>query len=231
MELVFGLAFICAFAVSRLVLEQRPGVWRRFVLLAVVPWAAAFAMYNIQMSVAVARFPKAPVVGSEFMFRTGFDGESLYYGNHLDIARRRDVARGNWPANREHLFVWKWVFFLGGLAAITVLAAYVAGRAPRIAVEALTTLAGAWMLYGGVFSQAFVIHPYLYDIFLFAPFVLALFALAPALLESMTRRTGAIVMVVVFCACWYSLFQMRLYALWYPMPGTKVGAPPAAVSR
>jgi hypothetical protein len=191
----------------------------------------AIGVYRVQLAVAAARFPEAQTTGSQALFRTGLDGESLYYGDHLDIARRRDVARGNWPANREHLFVWKWVFILGSIATLAILAAYVARRVPRVAVEVLTALAGGWLLYAAVFSQAVAIHPYLYDIFLFAPFVLALFAFAPALLESMTGRTGAIVMVVVFCACWYALFQMRLYALQYPMPGAKVGAPPAAASR
>ena len=79
------------------------------------------------------------------------------------------------------------------------------------------------LLVAAMFSQSVVIHPYLYDVLLFAPLALALFAVAPALAESMTRRTGAILLVVVFCAVWYSLFQMRLYALQYPMPGTHLG--------
>ena len=87
----------------------------------------------------------------------------------------------------------------------------------------LTWLVGGWIIYAAVFSQAFVIHPYLFDVLLFAPLVVALFAVAPALAESLTRRTGAILLLVVLAAFWYSLFQMRLYALRYPMPGTRIG--------
>lgn len=229
-EMIFGLAFLCAFGVSRVVLEQRAGVWRRFVLLAVLPCAAAYGMYRLQWSVAMARFPDATVAGSQFMFRTGLDGESLYYGDHLDIAKRRDVARANFPVNRERLFVWKTVFFLGLLAALALLAAYAAGRAPRIAVEALTALAGAWMFYGAVFSQAFLIHPYLYDLLLFAPLVIAVFAVAPSMVEELTRRTGVAVLLVVFCSCWYAWYQLRIYALWYPMPGARM-APAVTAPR
>ena len=116
----------------------------------------------------------------------------------------------------------------GTLSTLAVFVAYVARGVPRIAVEVLTALVGAWVLYAAVFSQSVVIHPYLYDVLLFVPLAVALFAVAPALAESLTRRTGAILLVLLLCACWYSLFQMRLYALRYPMPNTKVGAPPSA---
>lgn len=231
-EKVAGLAFVSAMAVTLLVLEQRRGAWRRYVLVALAPACLAIGLYKLQIHAAELRFPNAEFVGSTFMFRSGLDGESLYYGDHLDIARRRDVGRGNWPVNREHLFRWKWVFILGAISTLSVVGAYVARRAPRIAVEVLTWLAGGWLFYAAVFSQAVTIHPYLYDVLLFAPLAVALFAAVPALAESMTRRTGAILMLTVLCACWYSLYQMRLYALRYPMPGTKVGAPPAnATSR
>ena len=84
------------------------------------------------------------------------------------------------------------------LLPIGVLIAFIRNRAPRISLEVLTALIGSWLLYAAIFSQAFVIHPYLYDVLLFTPLAIALFALAPALLESLTRRTGAIVLVIFF---------------------------------
>jgi hypothetical protein len=226
MEKIAALAFIAALAATLLVLEPRRGAWRRFLLLALVPCVLAVALHGLQLYGASMRFPDMEMSGSTFMFRSGLDGESLYYLDHLDIAWRRDLARMNWPANRDALFRWPWVFVLGTLSTLAVFAAYVARRGPRIAVEVLTALIGAWALYAAVFSQSVVIHPYLYDVLLFAPLAVALFAVAPAILESLTRRTGAILLVVVLCACWYSAFQMRLYALRYPMPNTRVGAPP-----
>lgn len=226
MEQTFALAFISTIAAMLSVLEQRRGSWRRFVLLALTPCLAALALYGLQLYGAATRFPNVEITGSTFMFRSGLDGESLYYRDHLDIAWRRDWARNNWPVNREALFRWTWVFILGSLSTLAVYVAYVATRTPRIAIEVLTSLSGAWLLCAAVFSQSVVIHPYIYDVVLFAPLVVALFAVAPALGESLTRRTGAILLVVVLCAFWYSLFQMRLYALRYPMPNTRVGAPP-----
>lgn len=223
MERMFALAFFSAFAASIMLLEQRRGAWRRFLLVAVAPFVAVLALHSLQLTIVEKRFPNVEKVGSTIMKRSGMDGEALYYGDHLDIGRRRDIARHDWPANREYLFRWPSVFYLGALSALAVLAAYIAGRAPRIAVEALTWLTGGWLLYAAVFSQSFLIHPYLYDVLLFVPLALALFALIPALIESLTRRTGAIVMVALLCACWYALFQMRLYAMRYPMPGTNPG--------
>jgi hypothetical protein len=106
-----------------------------------------------------------------------------------------------------------------------VLIAFLRGRAPRIALEVLAALTGAWLLYAAVFSQAVVIHPYLYDVLLFTPLCIALFALAPSLLESLTKRTGAILLVIIFSAVWYSLFQMRLYSLRWPLPPPLAGSP------
>jgi hypothetical protein len=226
MEKIVALAFIAAVGVTLALLKRRRGAWRRYLFVTLTPCLAALALYGFQLRAVEKRFPDIEMMGSTFMFRSGLDGESLLYGDHLDIARRRDVARRNWSVNHDALFRWTWVFILGTISTLATLAAYIAGRAPRIAVDVLASLAGAWLLYAAVFSQAVMIHPYLYDVLLFAPLVVALFAIAPTLAESLTRRTGTILMVTLFCACWYSLFQMRLYALRYPMPGTQVGAPP-----
>jgi len=226
MEGFAALAFIAAIAATLLVLEQRRGSWRRLVFLALMPCVAAVALHGLQLYGVAARFPNIEITGHTFLFRSGLDGESFYYLDHLDIAWRRDWIRDNFPANRDALFRWPSVFILGTLSTLVVLAAYIGRRIPRIAVEALTALVGTWVLYAAVFSQSVVIHSRLYDVLLFVPLVVALFALVPALIESLTRRTGAILLLVVLCACWYSLFQMRLYALRYPMPNTRVGAPP-----
>jgi len=222
MEGPAAVAFVSALGMTAFVLGCRKERWKVFAMTCVIPLLAAIALNGTQQKIAAMRFPDSAFTGSKIMFRTGLDGQSLYYGDHLDIAYRRDVARLNWKSNREYLFRWPSVFFLGVVATCVVLCAYIAGRAPRFVVEALAALIGTWVLYAAVFSQAFVIHPYLFDILLFTPLTIALFAAAPALLETMSKRSGAIILMVVFCACWYAMFQMRLYALWYPMPDTTV---------
>lgn len=218
MESIVTMGFAASIA-AILVILRREQAWKRFVLVVALPCVVAFALYQLQLKVAMTRFPGAATTGSNMLWRTGFDGESTYYGDHLDIAKRRDWARGNWPpANRKQLFRWPWVFILGTISTFGVLIAFIFNRAPRISLEALIALIGSWLLYAAIFSQAFVIHPYLYDVLLFTPLAIALFAIGPSLLESLTRRTGAIVLVVLFSAVWYSFFQMRLYALRWPLP-------------
>jgi hypothetical protein len=224
MESIFAIGFVAALAAA-IVLLRRGESFRRFVLVAVLPCLAGLVLYQLQMKVATARFPDAPTTGSTMLFRTGLDGDARHYGDHLDIAFGRKGPRGNWPANREYIFRWPTVFFLGLISIVAVLIAFVRGRAPRLALETLVALTGAWVLYAAVFSQSVKIHPWLYDLLLFAPLAIALFGIAPSLLESLTGRTGAIVLVIVFSAFWYSLFQMRLYSLRYPLL-----PPPAAAS-
>ncbi len=60
-------------------------------------------------------------------------------------------------------------------------------------------------------------HPSLYDVLLATPLILALFAFVPALLESLTQRSGVFVLVALLGAIWLAMFQLRLYALCYPL--------------
>lgn len=222
MEHIAGLAFVFVLAIVFSLLKRR-GSWKQLLLVVIAPALAAVMLYECQIYGVTKRFPNSPLSGSTFLFRSGLDGESVYYGDHLDIAMRRDVARNNWQANRQYLFRWKWVFILGVIATMSLVTAYVLGRAPKIALDAVIALAGTWIVYAAVFSQGVMIHPYLYDVMLFTPLVMSLFAFAPALLESVTRRSGVFVLIAFLCAFWYTFFQMRLFALQYPMPGTVVG--------
>ncbi len=219
MEGPAGLMFLGAFGVILFVLEQRTGQWRQFVVTCVIPVVAAVALNAMQQMIARARFPDGTFTSSTIMFRTGLDGDSRYYGDHLDIVKGRSVARRNWTLHRQYLFRWPWVFVLGAIATLLVFGGYITGRAPRFAVVALAALIGTWILYAAIFSQGVAIHPYLYDVFLYTALVIALFALVPAIGEMMSRRRGAFILVAVFCACWYTMFQLRLYALWYPAAG------------
>jgi hypothetical protein len=226
MEMVFALCFAASLAAA-IVLLRRGESFRRFLLVVVLPLVAALALYQLQIKIATARYPDAPTVGSSMLFRTGLDGDASVYGDHLDIAFNRSVPRGNWgtPEIQKYFFRWPTVFALGVVSLVAVFIAFIRGRAPRLAVETLVALTGAWVLYAAVFSQAVKVHPWLYDLLLFTPLAIALFALAPSLLESLTGRTGAIVLVIVFSAFWYSLFQMRIYSIRYPaLPPSVTGA-------
>lgn len=217
MEFVFGVMFLGAFAIVSLLLPERPPL-RRLLFVLAIPCLAALSVFGLQR-LGLRRLEERHAVnveGSPFAFRSGLDGDATYYTDHLDVAFRRDTARANFPVNREALFRWPSLFFAGALALLATLAAYARGRVPRIAALVPASMAGLYVLYAAVFSQAVVIHPYLYDRILVAPLILAAFGLLPAWIEPFTTRRGVVVTVAFFCALWLCFFQLRLYALWFP---------------
>lgn len=219
-EFAAGPAFLISYMIIGLLVgyHDRSRSAKRLLLTAVMPMLLAFAFYVVQIKAARAMHPDVPVQGSTFLFRTGLDGSTRVYGNHLDIAFRRDPARANWPTNASHLFRWPWLFFAGVTALVSVLLAAVRGRVPVIATLSLLSLLGAYLSYAALFSQAVVIHPYYYDVMLLTPLALALFVLAPAVFERMSVGRGVIAGAVFFLAVWVSMVQLRRYAIQFPLP-------------
>ncbi len=219
-EYLIGMMFIASYIAAVLLLrEERPPL-KRLVAVLLLPWACAFTIYGIELIGARTESKRTgvKVEGSSFLYRSGLDGDSMFYGNHLDIAFGRDIVRTGRPGNSQYLFRWEWLFIGGVASVLATLAAFVRGKVPRIAVVTLAALIGTYLLYAAVFSQAVALHPYLFDVLLATPMILVLFAILPALVESRTRHTGAIVSMALFGAVWLSMFQLRLYALCYPLP-------------
>jgi len=204
--------FIAAYLATLLLVRGERPPLRRLLLTLLLPWLLSYAIYGIQRNCASG----ATLVGSSFQYRSGLDGDATFYRDHLDIAFGRDVVRAGGPPSR---FRWPLLFIAGTAALVAILGAFLRGRAPRIAVVALLALAGEYVLYAAVFSQAVMLHPYLFDALLVAPLTLALFAVAPALVEAATKRSGLIAYLTLFAATWLSMFQLRLYALSYPLAG------------
>ena len=83
---------------------------KRLLAVAIVPALLALGVYAGQIAWVRARHPQMDVQGSDFLFRTGLDGATTYYGTHLDIAYGRDVALRNYNAPaRPYIFRWKWL--------------------------------------------------------------------------------------------------------------------------
>ncbi len=219
-ESIIGLMFIASYVAAVVLLRDERPPLKRLVMTLLVPWICAFGIYGVELMGAryETRHSDVKLEGARFQYRSGLDGDAMFYGDHLDIAFGRDVVRSGRPGNHQFLFRWESLFFCGVVALLATLAAFVRGRAPRIAAVALIALTGTYLLYAAVFSQAVALHPYLFDVLLATPLILALFGIVPALVESMTRRTGLIVLLALFGATWFSLFQLRLYALAYPAP-------------
>jgi hypothetical protein len=219
LEFVMGVMFIAAWLATTFLLRGERAHVKRLIVMLVLPFVAAMSIYGLQLiSARSERSKGVAIVGSGFLYRTGLDGDAMFYGNPLDIAFGRDLLRAQRGGNSQVLFRWPVLFVAGVAALLLILGGYLRGRVPRIVVVVLTTLCGTYLLHAAVFSQLVALHPYLFDVVLFTPLILALFVTVPALVEVRTGGTGLIVLIVLFAAAWTSLFQLRLYAMAYPAP-------------
>jgi hypothetical protein len=218
MEPVAGLGFIVSHAALVATLGGDRAALKRLTLICAVPALLALVLHRGQLLYAAAMFPSIAQEGSGFLFRTGLDGSTAYYVDHLDIAYRRDAT----------LFGWKWLFLAGVAAWVGVLVAALRGAVERSGVIVLCSLLGPYLLVAAVFGQAVVNHPYLYDVMLFTPLVLVLLVVAPALVERMSRHRGITVALVLFAATWVSMAQLRQYAVRYPVVPEPIAAPAPA---
>jgi hypothetical protein len=217
MEYIAGVSFIASYIIITLAFTSNRVVVKRLLLACVLPGVLALSVFVSQRMLVNALYPDIPKKGSTFISRTGLDGSLQYYGDHLDIAFRRDTARGNWAEkSRPFLFHWPWLFIAGTVAVLYTLIGSMRARVPVAATTALVSLAGAYVIYAAMFSQSMVVHPYLYDVMLITPLILALFVIVPAMIESTVRRRGIAIAFAVFFALWMCMVHLRDYAVWYP---------------
>jgi hypothetical protein len=210
LEYVAATMFVGAWVLASFVLgDERP----RYLKSIGLAWLAALALFGLQIGLAGID-SDSHLTGSGFAYRTGLDGDAELYGTPLDIAFGRDIVRAQRPAVREQLFRWPLLFCAGLAACLAMFLAYARGRAPRETILPLLALSGAYVLYAGVFSQAVALHPYLYDAMLVTPLILALFGLLPALVEN---RSGVVTVVAFLAAAWTAFYQVRVYAMTYPL--------------
>jgi hypothetical protein len=218
MEVIAGVMFLASYAAITLMLKSDRLAVRRLLLACALPALLALGIFAGQKALVRVMLPDMPKEGSTFLFRTGLDGSTQYYKDHHDIADGRDLARLNWPENsRANLFRWQWLFLAGAASWLTMMVAAMRSLIPPFAVIAVSSLLGAYVLYAALFSQAVVIHPYLYDVMLFTPLSLALFVVVPAFFESLATQKGIVIFIVLFVALWVAMVNMRDYAVRNPV--------------
>jgi len=214
---VTAVPFLGSFFVVCLVLQRGRLAWREWLSGIVAPAAAALIVFSLQLAVVHVRYPSIPLIGSSFLFRSGLDGDTTYYRDHFDIISGRDRVRSVFPNSRAPLFRWPALFVAGVVSMAALLIFFVRRRLPASAFISLVTLTGAYALFGAVFSQATVIHPYYFDYLLVTPIILAVFGYLPAVAESLTSNRGVFVLLSMFASVWYVMVQLRDYALRYPL--------------
>lgn len=175
--------------------------------------AAGFAFIAwkaIQMGLAHYNFPDVGLFGSNLLFRTGLDGNRTDVLDHYDLFIHRHLAR-MYPGRVEASFSnWPALFAGGAVSFIFVL--YTLRRKIPDAVIVLTAMLSCYVLYAFIFLNAVAIHSDLYDILLFAPEVLVVFCLVPALILRKTENGFFSAIFLLGSVC-YAMVQLRSYAL------------------
>lgn len=197
---------------------------RRFSLLKtfLLPAGTALGVFALQLLFVRLSYPTVQMVGGGFMFRTGLDGSTQYYTGFLDLITSRFPFR--FLPYLTPLTQW-WFLFIAGNLAVLVLAGLYLRLLPELkcAILILAMAFGLYLPYVFLFSQAAVIHPYGYDVYLAIPLTLALFALLPASLERLTNNSGLFAFVAILLAFCYVMVQLRTYAMAFPLPNLPVG--------
>ena len=182
-----------------------------------LPTGAALGIFALQIGWVRLNFPNAQWVGSGFMYRTGFDGSTRFYASHLDLITSRllfDKFMPQWT-----LLPQSWFLFVAGGLSILILVGFYLTRLPqlRCAVIILALSLGYYLLMAFLFSQSAVIHPYIYDVYLVIPLILAFYAVLPASLEHLTKNSGFFAFAVMLMAFCYTMVQLRTYAMLFPL--------------
>jgi hypothetical protein len=191
-----------------------PESFRRVALVrnVLLPAAAGVLMLMLQVLWVRYRFPEVTLEGSSFLFRTGLDGSTQYVEGHWDLVTRR------WPTPDWAINFWKWLFCAGVAATTAVYTFYLRGQSTlRSSVFVLSVAFGLYIPLAFAFLQSVAIHPYGYDIYLLLPFVIALFGVAPAILEQRSHNTGVFVYATVVLAWCFAFVQLRTYAIQFPL--------------
>jgi len=164
-------------------------------------------------------FPEARLRGSTFMFRSGLDGSTEIYKDHVTSLLTGSTATVV-DGLRPNFYTSLWMrhgfplLLAGALSIVAVVILYaVRFVALRTAAYALFAALGLAVPTIFLFSQSAVIHPYLYGPLLAIPMFVCLFGVLPAFLASVGPSRGVYVFAAVMLSACYSMVQLRVYAM------------------
>ena len=182
---------------------------KNFLKIAIFPILLGLMIFASQILLIKANYPQIEFVGSNFWFRTGFDGSTQYYTDHSALFTVRKM------------FFLKWYFlFFGGFVGFLF---FIFGYKKYINNNYLSTVIFALLcLYlpvAFVISQAVVIHAYYFDAYLALSAVLLLFSVLPMMLEKISGNWGGAILLFVITAFCYTFVQLRTYTIVYPLSG------------
>jgi hypothetical protein len=175
----------------------------------IIPMLIAYGIHISQLILVKINFPDVVFKRSveKILGRTGFDGNTTYYLNHIDLLRDR------WLLN---LPSWHILFYLGSLALIALIVFVQLNKKYLIQQTILLAGLGMYIPVSFFLTQSVVIHPYSYQQNIASVMILALFALLPAWLEKYNKHTGIFVLFASLAA--FATSGLQLLSYWIYMP-------------
>lgn len=167
-----------------------------------LPAVSALGLFALQLAWVWLNFSEVEFIGGGFLWRSGLDGETLYVG----VLGPKEIGSN-----------WLWMRNIGAfsLAALTLLGLF--SKPLRIPVFILLCALGFYLVPTFLMTQSALIHPYLHELYLAIPLMLAAVTTLPAYLERETGAKGFVtfaVCLLVFCCVMY---QLRVYAIANPI--------------
>ncbi len=176
----------------------------------ILPAGLMVVLFAAQILWVKINYPQVELVGSGFMFRTGFDGAINQVGDHFDLFF-------NYRRLRSLIYQWKYLFITGSISLLALIGLYLKLPQLKCAVILLAVALGLYIPFAFMFSQSAIIHPQSTDIYLAFSLILALFAVLPAALEKLAKNPGIFVLLAIVLAYCYAMVQIRTYAIEFPL--------------
>jgi len=188
--------------------------------------AGAFAMgiFILSLIYISKAYPDVKWSGSTFLYRSGLDGDFQYYFTNNALLSRSCYTPLylQFSKNIELLSRWKLIFCLGiaGFAACFLKLALTKVQSQQNGLAAVLVCVGAmimqYTIFGAIFTQAAITHPFGYDIYLAGPLIICGFAILPSIVGETLHRNRAWPLVFLLIALYVSMSQLRLFALVFP---------------
>lgn len=160
---------------------------------------------RMQLGLVKLKFPEISFVGATFLWRSGLDGATNYVG----ILTPDQMGAGMVflrNVGAISLLILLWCFFRRDQQIL---------KNPLILI---LIAIGFYVVPGYLFSQSFLIHIYLNDLFLAIASILAFCYILVPYLEQRTGNTGIIAWVLVIVGFCLSMYQLRVFAVAHPLP-------------
>lgn len=197
-----GSYFLCWFF-----LWQRQGLPRKkeniqvFVFSYVIPFLLFLSIAAIQIMLVKSTFSNLEFVGGKFLFRSGLDGSSKYYQQFL-------------ISSESFLHYHAGTFYMS-CAAFILLCLYSWKEDCKWLVFMVLMLASTFFIYAYIFSQALMVHQYLFRNLFVLPEIFLCFAVLPLLASKITRRAPIFSCITIFFAICYAFWCLRSYVMVY----------------